>query len=70
MKTSETPAGLKVKTERPKTRNNGERKPFDKNRNNNDRGGKGNYNASRNRDKKEESLEEAVRRLQEKFRLG
>ena len=70
MKTSETPAGLKVKTERPKTRNNGERTPFDKNRNNNDRGGKGNYNASRNRDKKEESLEEAVRRLQEKFRLG
>lgn len=70
MKTSEMPAGLKVKTERPNNRNNGERKPFDKNRNNNNKGGKGNYNGNRNRDKKEESLEEAVRRLQEKFRLG
>ena len=70
MKTSEMPAGLKVKTERPKTQNNGERKPFDKNRNNNNRGGKGNYNAGRKSERKEESLEEAVRRLQEKFRLG
>ncbi len=69
MKTSETPFGKKAKEERPKRENN------DKNFNRNDKNQKGNFNKNNNRPRQEqrknqESLEDAVKRLQERFRLG
>ena len=69
MKTSETPFGKKAKEERPKKENN------DRTFNRNDKNQKGNFNKNNNRPrqdqrKNQESLEDAVKRLQERFRLG
>ncbi len=66
MKTSESPFGKKAKEERPKQDKPNFSNKNDKNRNNNNN----RQFVKKNNTRNEESLEDAIKRLQDKFRLG
>jgi len=74
MKTSETPYGKKQKEERPPKKEfnkerkdfNKDKKPFNKNGDNRNR----DFNKNNNKKRNEESLEDAIKRLQDRFKLG